>query len=102
MAWFPVGLVIMERRENLHYQGDVSIGLTMQSQLGFSSTSEGRVSDKDRDHVSAKLGGRGKALFLDILDLAKREKQRLQVRILSEQNRGKIVNDDARKTRVST
>jgi hypothetical protein len=77
LAWFPVGLVITKRLEKLHYQRDVSIGLTMQSQLGFSSTSKGRVSDKNRDRVSARLGCRGKALFLDLFDLAKWEKQRL-------------------------
>lgn len=74
----------------------------MQCQLGLFSTIIRRVGDEDRDCISARLGGRKKALSSDLFDLAEREEQRLQVRILSEQNSRKIVNNDARRTKLST
>lgn len=74
----------------------------MQSHLGFSSTSDGRVSNKDRGDTNARLSGRGRALFSDLLDFAEWTKQRLQIRILSEQKSRKTVNNYARRTGLRT
>jgi hypothetical protein len=101
-AWFPAGLVIVERRKRLYYQRGVSVSLTVQSYLSVPSTSDRRVRDKDRSGAGARLVERGSALPSYLFDLAKWIKQRLQVRILSKQKSRKIVNNYARTAGVST